>query len=89
VRALVRQRRDVTYAEIAAPHGHDAFLLDNPQYHALVRAWFERMAGVEGAIPDDATRAAPAAPGITPTPMFAATGSDDPPVRDRSPKVGH
>ena len=44
VKALVRERRDVSYAEIAAPHGHDAFLLDNPQYHAVVRAWFERMA---------------------------------------------
>jgi len=45
VKALVRKRRDVSYAEIAAPHGHDAFLLDNAQYHAVVRAWFERMAG--------------------------------------------
>jgi len=44
VKALVRDRRDVSYAEIAAPHGHDAFLLDNPQYHALVRTWFERIA---------------------------------------------
>ena len=44
VKALVRDRRDVSYAEIAAPHGHDAFLLDNPQYHAVVRAWFERIA---------------------------------------------
>jgi homoserine O-acetyltransferase/O-succinyltransferase len=43
VKALVRKRRDVSYAEIAAPHGHDAFLLDNAQYHAVVRAWFERM----------------------------------------------
>jgi homoserine O-acetyltransferase len=54
VKALVRQRRDVTYAEIAAPHGHDAFLLDDPQYHAVVRAWFERMAaerGVRGDLP--------------------------------------
>jgi homoserine O-acetyltransferase len=42
VRALVRKGRDVSYAEIAAPHGHDAFLLDNAQYHAVVRAWFER-----------------------------------------------
>ncbi|MEO9135627.1 MAG: homoserine O-acetyltransferase [Casimicrobiaceae bacterium] len=48
VKALVRERRDVSYAEIAAPHGHDAFLLDNPQYHALVRAWFERMAAEIG-----------------------------------------
>ena len=44
VKALVRERRDVSYAEIAAPHGHDAFLLDNRQYHDVVRAWFERMA---------------------------------------------
>ena len=44
VKALVRERRDVAYAEIAAPHGHDAFLLADPQYHAIVRAWFERIA---------------------------------------------
>jgi homoserine O-acetyltransferase/O-succinyltransferase len=55
VKALVRERSDVSYAEIAAPHGHDAFLLDNPQYHAVVRAWFERMAmeiGVGSVIAD-------------------------------------
>ena len=40
----MRKQRDVSYAEIAAPHGHDAFLLDNPQYHAVVRAWFDRIA---------------------------------------------
>ncbi|MEP7276099.1 MAG: methionine biosynthesis protein MetW, partial [Betaproteobacteria bacterium] len=44
VKALVRNRSRVTYAEIVAPHGHDAFLLDNPQYHAVVRAYFERIA---------------------------------------------
>ena len=44
VKALVRERRSVSYAEIAAPHGHDAFLLDDPQYHAVVRAWFDRIA---------------------------------------------
>jgi len=42
VGALVDRRHDVSYAEIAAPHGHDAFLLDNPQYHAVVRAYFAR-----------------------------------------------
>jgi len=55
VKALVRQRRDVSYAEVAAPHGHDAFLLDNAQYHAVVRAWFERIAtemGVGDVFPD-------------------------------------
>ena len=44
VKALVDRRRDVCYAEIDAPHGHDAFLLDNPQYHALVRAYFHNVA---------------------------------------------
>ena len=44
VKALVRERRDLAYAEIAAPHGHDAFLLEDPQYHAVVRAWFDRIA---------------------------------------------
>jgi homoserine O-acetyltransferase len=44
VQALLQNRRTVTYAEIDAPHGHDAFLLDDPQYHALVRAYFERIA---------------------------------------------
>jgi homoserine O-acetyltransferase len=44
VEALVANRHDVAYAEIAAPHGHDAFLLDNEQYHAVVRACFERIA---------------------------------------------
>ncbi len=45
VKALLDNRRDVTYAEIDAPHGHDAFLLDDPRYHRLVAAYFERIAG--------------------------------------------
>jgi homoserine O-acetyltransferase len=44
VKALLDNRRDVTYAEIDAPHGHDAFLLDDPRYHRLVTAYFERIA---------------------------------------------
>ena len=44
VKALLDNRRSVTYAEIDAPHGHDAFLLDDPRYHSLVRAWFDRVA---------------------------------------------
>ncbi len=43
VKALVERRLDVSYAEIDAPHGHDAFLLDDPQYHAVVRAYFGRI----------------------------------------------
>jgi homoserine O-acetyltransferase/O-succinyltransferase len=47
VKALVDNKADVSYAEIDAPHGHDAFLLEDPRYHALMRAYFERVA--EGA----------------------------------------
>jgi homoserine O-acetyltransferase len=42
VKALIDRKLDVSYAEIDAPHGHDGFLLDDPQYHAVVRAYFER-----------------------------------------------
>ena len=43
VRALLDNRARVTYAEIDAPHGHDAFLLDDARYHRLVAAYFERV----------------------------------------------
>ena len=45
VKALLDNRRDVSYAEIDAPHGHDAFLLDDARYHALVRAYFDGIFG--------------------------------------------
>ncbi len=48
VTALLDNRRDVTYAEIDAPHGHDAFLLDDARYHHLVTAYFERIAQETG-----------------------------------------
>jgi len=43
VTALLDNRSDVTYAEIEAPHGHDAFLLDDARYHRLVAAYFDRI----------------------------------------------
>jgi homoserine O-acetyltransferase len=43
VRALLNNRRAVSYAEIDAPHGHDAFLLDDERYLALVRSYFAQM----------------------------------------------
>jgi homoserine O-acetyltransferase len=45
VSALIANRREVSYAEIDAPHGHDAFLLDDPRYHRVVAAYFDRIAG--------------------------------------------
>jgi homoserine O-acetyltransferase len=44
VKALLDNRRDVSYAEIDAPHGHDAFLLDDPRYHGVVRAYYANIA---------------------------------------------
>ncbi len=44
VKALLDKRTAVSYAEINAPHGHDAFLLDDARYHALMRARFDRIA---------------------------------------------
>lgn len=44
VKALLDNRRDVSYAEIDAPHGHDAFLLEDPRYLSVVRSYFDRIA---------------------------------------------
>jgi homoserine O-acetyltransferase len=44
VKALVDNRIAVSYAEIDAPHGHDAFLLDDARYHAALGAYFGRIA---------------------------------------------
>jgi homoserine O-acetyltransferase len=44
VKALLDNQRTVSYAEIDAPHGHDAFLLDDARYHGVVRAYFNNVA---------------------------------------------
>jgi len=44
VKALVDRQCQVSYAEIEAPHGHDAFLLDDARYHGLLRARFDNIA---------------------------------------------
>jgi len=49
VKALLDNQRDVSYAEIDAPHGHDAFLLDDPRYMGVVRSYFDSMAQGAGA----------------------------------------
>src|SRR6185436_5032648 len=33
VKSLLDNGLDVSYAEIDAPHGHDAFLMEDPRYH--------------------------------------------------------
>jgi len=44
IKALVDNRLGVSYAEIDAPHGHDAFLMDNPRYHNLIHTYFDNIA---------------------------------------------
>ncbi|MCT9811522.1 homoserine O-acetyltransferase [Acidovorax sp. Be4] len=44
VKSLLENQRRVSYAEIDAPHGHDAFLLDDPRYMGVMRSYFESIA---------------------------------------------
>src|SRR6188508_315149 len=40
VHALLDNRRIVSYLELDAPGGHDAFLLEDPRYHNALRSYF-------------------------------------------------
>jgi len=44
VKALVDNDKTVTYAEIEATHGHDAFLIPIPHYFDIFRAYMDRVA---------------------------------------------
>ena len=44
VKALLDNNRRVSYAELTAQHGHDAFLMPDPHYHDVIRAYLERVA---------------------------------------------
>ena len=46
VKALLDNQCDVSYAEIDAPHGHDAFLLDDARYMGVVRSYFQSKVAV-------------------------------------------
>ena len=43
MQALVKNDHKVSYAEIDAPHGHDAFLLDDPRYMAVVKTYYDKV----------------------------------------------
>ena len=43
VKALLDNARRVSYAEITSGHGHDAFLMPDAHYHALMQAYMERV----------------------------------------------
>lgn len=44
VKALLDYDKDVSYAEINAPHGHDAFLLEHCDYVAILSRYLNRVA---------------------------------------------
>ena len=46
VKALLDNQRDLSYAEIDAPHGHDAFLLEDARYMGVVRSYFQSKVAV-------------------------------------------
>jgi homoserine O-acetyltransferase len=43
VKALLDNELSVTYAELTAAHGHDAFLMPDQHYHDIVRAYLENV----------------------------------------------
>lgn len=43
VRALLDNRRILSYLELDAPGGHDAFLMEDPRYHGALRAYFDNV----------------------------------------------
>lgn len=44
VEAMVKAGKKVSYCEIDAPHGHDAFLIPNPRYMTAFTAYMQRVA---------------------------------------------
>ena len=57
VKALLDNQRDVSYAEIDAPHGHDAFLLDDARYTSVVSSYFD---SIHSALTEDLKKGATA-----------------------------
>lgn len=44
IRPLLHNKRNVSYAEIASAHGHDSFLMEHPQYFAVMHAYLKNIA---------------------------------------------
>ena len=43
VKALLDNNINVKYAEITAASGHDAFLMEEPRYHAILKSYFNKI----------------------------------------------
>jgi homoserine O-acetyltransferase len=77
VKALLDNGRDVSYAEIDAPHGHDAFLLQDARYMALVRSYFDRIGKEVGAASADGPLLGASVPSeSSATTLAASVGAD-------------
>jgi len=44
VKALLDNELTVSYAEVTAQHGHDAFLMSDPHYHGILTTYFKKIA---------------------------------------------
>ncbi|MGA8148105.1 MAG: homoserine O-acetyltransferase [Gallionellaceae bacterium] len=44
VKALLHNRRNVSYGEISSTHGHDSFLMQHEHYHNVMHAYLNRIA---------------------------------------------
>lgn len=49
VKALLDNELSVSYAEVTAAHGHDAFLMPDPHYHGILRAYLANIKTGAGA----------------------------------------
>ena len=43
VKALLDNELTVSYAEVTAAHGHDAFLMPDAHYHSILRSYFSKV----------------------------------------------
>jgi len=44
VKALLDNELTVSYAEVTARNGHDAFLMSDPHYHGILSTYFKKIA---------------------------------------------
>lgn len=75
VHALNAASANVSFVEIETDKGHDAFLLDEPQFEAVIRGFIDGAAVDRGLLPLDAMPA-PARPRPEPTPSSRKVRAD-------------
>ena len=43
VKSLVKAKKNVSYSEIEADQGHDAFLMEDDHYHGIIKSYFDKI----------------------------------------------